>query len=162
MVRRRWPHAVQSDGGAPATAPRLSKSEKLAQEGSGLRALSDDEIKALWTATATPTPFHNLVRLALCTGLRKGEAARLRWSDIDFKAGKITVPGHYTKTAMPHEVALTPLSRLILSQTPKRAGPLLFPSNRVAGGATPLSGWTQLVRKSSPRLPASLTSRHTL
>ena len=129
--------------------PRLSKSEKLAQEGSALRALTDDEIRALWTATAVPTSFHNLVRLCLATGLRKGEAARLRWSDIDFKAGKIAVPGAHTKTGTPHMVALSSLSRLILSQVPRRMGSLLFPSDRVAGGATSLSGWTQLVKRVS-------------
>ena len=121
MVCQRGLHSFQSDG--RAQAPEALKVRETGAERAPLsEPLTDDEIRALWTATAVPTSFHNLVRLCLATGLRKGEAARLRWSDIDFKAGKIAVPGAHTKTGTPHMVALSSLSRLILSQVPRRVG----------------------------------------
>ena len=43
-----------------------------------LDALADDRLVALWT-------------LALHTGLRRGELAGLRWSDVDLDEGTLTV-----------------------------------------------------------------------
>jgi integrase len=60
------------------------------QEKATPRALSTDQIKAL-LAAADRDPQRDLIRLALRTGLRRGELAALRWADIDLEAGRLFV-----------------------------------------------------------------------
>jgi hypothetical protein len=46
------------------------------------RTLSDEEIRAVWNATASVGPFNAMVRLLLVTGQRLNEVARMRWSEL--------------------------------------------------------------------------------
>jgi integrase len=69
----------------PASAVRVPKVEAremsvwTAEEGGRfLRSVADDRLAALWT-------------LALHTGLRRGELAGLRWSDVDLREGTVTI-----------------------------------------------------------------------
>lgn len=57
-----------------------------------LDALADDRLIGLWT-------------LALHTGLRRGELAGLRWSDVDLDAGTLTVAQQ--RTTANHQVVIT-------------------------------------------------------
>ena len=57
-----------------------------------LDALADDRLVALWA-------------LALHTGMRRGELAGLRWSDVDLKAGTLTVAQQ--RTTADHEEVIT-------------------------------------------------------
>lgn len=55
------------------------------------KALDDEQIKALMSYAAT-RPFLSLVvHLAISTGMRRGEMAALRWSDVDLKNGRIYI-----------------------------------------------------------------------
>lgn len=51
-------------------------------------ALTDDEIKAIWN---TPHKIQTACLISLYCGLRRGEIAALKWSDIDFKENVINV-----------------------------------------------------------------------
>ena len=52
------------------------------------------------------------VAIALYTGMRQGEIARLRWRDIDFEKETITIPD--SKTGNPRTIPLeTPLKQLL-------------------------------------------------
>lgn len=67
------------------------------------RALSPDEERALLTAAAhDDSPNRNpmlytFLKIALATGMRSGEIASLRWSQIDFESGVLTVGKAKTK-----------------------------------------------------------------
>lgn len=58
------------------------------------RALTDDELRVFLSFAEGNTMYCNLMRLLLCTGMRCGEAAALRWCDIDRKGNCI----HVTRT----------------------------------------------------------------
>jgi integrase len=61
------------------------------------RTLTDDEIRAIWTATSVNEPFNNYVRFLLLTSARRKEAARMRWDEIDANANW-TLPKSRNKT----------------------------------------------------------------
>jgi integrase len=55
-----------------------------------IRILGKDEISAL-LAAAKGTPIYVPVLVAVTTGVRRGELLGMRWSDLDLKAGTLTV-----------------------------------------------------------------------
>lgn len=88
----------------PVSGSRLPKTEKPRQV-----ILNDDDMRALTAAagevTLSPrkgTPkggnFYIPVLLALYGGLRRQEVAGLRWSDVDFKRGTITIAQAHAQT----------------------------------------------------------------
>lgn len=77
---------------------------KLAEGRGRVRALSDDERKALLTETAKDTTLHTFVVLALSTACRAGELLKLEWRDVDLKGGRLLF--RETKNATPRAVSL--------------------------------------------------------
>ena len=62
------------------------------------RVLTDDELKAVYrTGYKGGTPFHRLVALLVLLGLRRTEAANLRWSFFDETTRTLNIPGTLTK-----------------------------------------------------------------
>ena len=53
-------------------------------------------------------PFRSLILFQLLTGKRTGESRLLRWEDVDFKIGTITLPKAITKTKEKDIVPMTP------------------------------------------------------
>jgi integrase len=117
------------------------------------RVLSAAEIRIVWKACkrlgegrGVSEPFSRLVRLLLLTGLRRGEAASIRYRDII--GGRLTVSE--TKTGKPHSLRLPPLAlRLIGHGDDLNA--LAF------GGSTgrPIRGWSKSIerlRKACPEI----------
>jgi integrase len=123
--------------------PKRSRAERLKAASNGGRALSDDEIRKVWQAAASLGTFGALVRLALLTGLRRGELAQLERAR-DLAADRITVRPEHAKTGAQHEVPLTPLMREILASAPVTTSKLLFPAVRTSGR---IKGWTKWVAK---------------
>jgi integrase len=123
--------------------PKRSRAERLKAASNGGRALSDDEICKMWQAAASLGSFGGLVRLALLTGLRRGELAQIERAR-DLRADRIVVQPEHAKTGAQHEVPLTPLMRQVIDGEPVTTSPLLFPSP-VTGGR--LKGWTKLTAK---------------
>src|SRR5262249_27907141 len=97
--------------------------------GMGGRALSDDEIRNVWQAAGDKSfgSFGALARLALLTGLRRGELAQIERAR-DLLADRIVVQPEHAKTGNPHTVPLTPLMREIVAGQPVTTSKLLFPS----------------------------------
>jgi integrase len=133
--------------------PRASRDDRADKEDAG-RALTDSEVRAIWEATspgsaALPASFAALVRTAICTGLRRGELAAMRWDWIDLNENTITVPAKVMKSGKAHTVIITPtLAAILDGQRDIATGPLVFPSSRrLDGGATPISGWSDLVAR---------------
>lgn len=56
------------------------------------RFLSNGDVAALLTAAAT-SRYYTLLWVIATTGLRKGEALALKWTDLDLKAGTLAVRG---------------------------------------------------------------------
>ena len=107
------------------------------------KALTPAEIVAVWNAAMTiGSTFGGIVRMILLTGLRRNEAANLRWSWIDRQAGLITIPAKAMKAGSEHIVVVTDLVGRLLDETPDRAGGLVFPG-RALGATRPMSGWSK-------------------
>ena len=127
--------------------PAATKDDVLAAELHGM-ALNEDEIRAVWrTAEAIGEAFGALVRMALLTGLRRGELAQMQWAWIDREAQRITIPGKVMKSGREFSLPVTPMITELLDQIPNRGGALIFPSERRLGASTLLSGWSQLVAR---------------
>lgn len=72
----------------PVKLANLPKKEKRPNR----RVLTEEE-QNLFLKYAASSPFYNLYRLALSTGLRIGELTSLTWKDIDFENEVLTVTG---------------------------------------------------------------------
>jgi integrase len=123
--------------------PRRSRVERLRAAANGGRALSDDEIRKLWHRADNFGSFGGLVRLALLTGLRRGELAQLQ-RRRDILPDRIIVQPEHAKSGNSHTVPLTPAMRRVIAVQAVTTSPLLFPSP-VTGGR--LKGWTRLVSR---------------
>jgi len=72
------------------------------------RVLTDDEIKALWTATADlGEVYRDVYRVLLLTGQRLNDIARASWSEIDLEKETLTIPADRFKSDRDHVVPLT-------------------------------------------------------
>jgi integrase len=85
------------------------------------RVLSDDEIRALWTATADQTdPFNRLVRFTLLTATRRDEAGAMSWSELD---GDVwSIPASRYKVGAEMVIPLSGAAQTVLACAP-RVGP---------------------------------------
>jgi integrase len=114
------------------------------EEESRERVLSNEELKAVWTAAGKlGSPYTGLIRLLVLTGQRLNEIAGLRWSEIKFDKMQIELPGARTKNGRAHIVALSPIALDILERTKREKieskDDLIF---TISGGR--LNGWSRL------------------
>ena len=73
------------------------------------------------------TQAANLMRLALCTGMRRGEMFKLQWDDIDFDRGFVYIR-HDPKGGKDQTIPLNQAARQVLEGHPRDAGtPFVFP-----------------------------------
>lgn len=81
----------------------------LADEKPRERILSKAEEERLLSACETEARAHlrPLIVLALDTSMRRGELFRIRWDDIDFDNGRITIEATHTKTQRKRFAPLT-------------------------------------------------------
>ena len=118
------------------------------------RALSDAEIPIVWTvASAAGYPFGPYIKLLLLTGCRRSEIAGLRWSEMDFEEGTITIPAERYKTGRTLVVPLSAQARRLIDELPRvAAGQYVFSTT---GGRRPISGYSKMMR----RFDAALAKR---
>jgi integrase len=127
--------------------PSATKADRIKAE-EAARLMTKAELIAVWQAAcAIGGPFGGLVRMAIATGLRRGELAAMQWDWIDRDAGTITVPASNMKAGATHIVPITKIVSKILDDQPHTTGTLVFPTTRRLGGATQLSGWSQWLGK---------------
>ena len=98
---------------------RGTKADKIEAEEHG-RALSEAEIRAVWTAADRLGTFGRLVQFGLLSGLRRGELAALKRSWLDFDALKLTIPAEVMKAGREHVVLLTRGMAALLDRVPNR------------------------------------------
>ncbi|MBS0254016.1 MAG: tyrosine-type recombinase/integrase [Proteobacteria bacterium] len=71
------------------------------------RALSDEEIRAVWVATGKMGyPFGNLARMVLLTGQRKSDWSDARWDEVDAGERWLAIPKERFKSRRGHIVPL--------------------------------------------------------
>lgn len=82
-----------------------------------LRWLTHEEAERLIAAAERePSAPHlaDFIRLALHTGMRRGEILSLEWSRVDLQAGVIYLEGHHTKTGKRRVIPLNASARAAL------------------------------------------------
>jgi integrase len=105
------------------------------------RALTDDEVRALWTvADRSNYPIGPIYKMLLLSGLRLNEVARAEWPEFDLAKKAWIIPaarmkgrnvGSDGKRAKPHLVPLTPPMLQILESLPRfKSGDLLFTTTK--------------------------------
>ena len=76
-----------------------------------------------------PERLHPIVKTALHTGCRRGELIRLKWGDVDFNAGVITI--QEAKAGEGRKVLMNSTVWKVLDQLKaKETGPIVFPSTK--------------------------------
>jgi integrase len=124
--------------------------ERPGEETQRDRTLKAEEIRVLWPRfQALEYPFGPFFQMALATGQRREEVARMRWADIDIREQLWILPAEATKAARGHAVPLSPLAMALLVGLPK-LGTYVFTTTR----DHPISGFS----KAKTRLDAMGTS----
>ena len=83
------------------------------------RALTDDEIAALWSATDTLSqPFRDLIRLLILTGARLNEVAGMVWAEIDLADAAVAPAKGKKQKQAPYVVQLSKTVIHILRRCP--------------------------------------------
>jgi integrase len=123
----RWLVHEDYIGANPVTEIELSAKENVRD-----RALSDDEIRRFWMATAQlPAPFGDIYRLLLLSGARRQEVAEMQWREIDAKQRVWLLPAQRSKTKVAHILPLGPLAWEIIEAQPRNGSDYVFGCRRV-------------------------------
>jgi integrase len=113
------------------------------------RTLRIEEIRTVWAAAEElGYPFGRFFQLALVTGKRRDEVARLQWGHLDLKERIWTLPAALTKAGRTDVVPLSHLAIAILRALPRKMtshGQGMKPSPFVftTAGNAPISGFSK-------------------
>jgi integrase len=99
------------------------------------RTLTDDELRAIWKATAGQGAFDRLIRFLILTGARRTEGSAMTWAEIN--GTDWTLPAARNKTKVD---LLRPLSNAAQAALPQRRGKYVFSTD---GGKTSVSGYSK-------------------
>ena len=78
------------------------------------RVLTEDELRAVWRATAEPGAFNSIVRALILTGQRREEVAGMAWSEIAPDLTTWTIPAARAKNNAAHIVSMaTPMQAML-------------------------------------------------
>ncbi|MGE0447652.1 MAG: tyrosine-type recombinase/integrase [Vicinamibacterales bacterium] len=133
LVRKMFNFAIERDWVEHNPCHML---KRAAPERQRDRVLTEDEIRAVWTAAGEEQPIiRALFRLRLLTAQRGGELHGASWAEIDLKTGWWTIPAERSKNRLAHRVPLSPPAVKVLKELQKDAeeSPWVFPSTRKAG-----------------------------
>lgn len=111
----------------------------LAKETARSRVLSDQELAAVWNATARMGRYGMLVKLLILTAQRRGEIAGLKSSFIENEI--CTLPPALTKNKRPHSFPICAQVAKIISEIPSGTTPLLFPARGTKDKL--ITGWSK-------------------
>jgi integrase len=106
----------------------VAKLKALREPSGRVRYLTDDEEQRLMKALPDDES-RDRITVLLHTGFRRSEFLGLRWRDVDFKAGVLTIPR--SKNGESRHVPMTSMVRSILSRRPRPldATALVFPNS---------------------------------
>ena len=111
-----------------------------ASERARSRILNDDELRAVWAASAAPGPFAAMVRFLLLTAARRREASHMEWSEIQ-NNGDWLLPAARNKTKVELCRPLSSAAQAVLAEQPTKR---IVDCKYVFGndGVRPLSSYT--------------------
>jgi integrase len=112
--------------------------------------LTDQELVAVWNACAADD-YGRIVKLLILTGCRREEIGGLRWDEIDFDTGVMTIPGERTKNHRALALTLPPVALDILRSAKRREGREYVFGNR--GGS--FCGWSYAAMALNTRISAA-------
>jgi integrase len=137
-LRALWNHAQDTVPDLPPTPVKLKKRWFAVPERE--RNVSGDQLAKFYRAvTDLPsTTMRDYILLLLFTGLRKAEAAGLKWADLDFSQRIIRLPARRTKAKRKLDL---PMSRYVYDLLAARRAigvenAFVFPGNGAAGHLT--------------------------
>jgi integrase len=79
------------------------------------RVLTEDELRALWTALdSVGGDYADVVKLVIYTAARRGEIGDLSWNEVDLDRATIELPAARMKNGRPHLIPLTEAALAIL------------------------------------------------
>jgi integrase len=130
-------HAARSDDFHSPIVRGMARTKPSERERD--RVLTDDELRAVWRASAHGV-FGAFVRFLLLTAARRAEAAAMTWAEIGADGvGPWTLPASRNKTKSDLVRPLSPEARASLPERGE-AGPYVFSTDR---GRTPISGFSK-------------------
>jgi integrase len=90
-------------------------------------SLAPDQLSILMEAISQDRDIHagNFMRMALFTGMRRGELFKLKWDDVDFDRGFIHI--RTPKGGKDQTIPLNQAAREVLEHHPKSDSPFVFP-----------------------------------
>jgi integrase len=129
------------------------------------RVLTDEELRAVWNATAEAGSFNAIVRMLILTGQRREEVACMAWDEIARDLLIWTIPSARAKNGIEHLVPLSSQARAIVQAAPRKArdagddgGPdLVFPGEKGV-----YSGWSKSKERLDKRSGVSGWALHDL
>jgi integrase len=112
------------------------------------RVLKDAELRLVWQVL-NGGQYATILKVLMLTAQRVNEIAGLRWSEIDFDRGVISLPPERTKNARPHDIPMAPTLRALLQAQPRIDGrDLVF--GKPGGG--PFSGLSRCKERLDARI----------
>jgi integrase len=136
-----------------------SRAETIEREAKG-RALRDQEIVKVWNAAERFGSFGLLTRFCLLTGVRRGEAASLKWSDV--LNDRVVIAAEVAKMARPHAIPKTTLLNEVLEEAARSvqyaSSELVFPGR----GGRPFGGFTKALARLIEQAGTEKFSMHDL
>ena len=147
-------------GMCPAPEPSRLHFELPAIHNETTEDLTPEELARLLAAMDEDTNFQaaNLMRMALFTGMRRGELFRLKWGHIDHERGFILLVD--TKGGGDQKIPLNEAARALLQRHPRTGSEYVFPGR---GGRQRTDIRKQVDRiKKRAGLPASFRPLHGL
>jgi integrase len=110
----------------PAAAVKRRKTEATRE-----RVLSDDELRAIWSAAEKlSNPSRALVKAWILTGQRRDEVRCMTWSEIDLGRALWILPAARNKGKRDHEIPLAPAMLALLGDRPRPGEPLFTTDGR--------------------------------
>jgi integrase len=112
------------------------------------RYLSDDEVRALWSALEPePLKVQAVYRLALLTAARRSELLGMAWSELDLDSGWWVLPADRSKRGEEHRIPLGPTAiALLRSLEATRKSPFVFAGGRIGQPVANPQKWVLRIR----------------
>jgi integrase len=122
--------------------------------------LSDDQLKTLLKAIdEDPHPYAGpMMKMALFTGMRRGELFKLTWNAVDFNRSFITIKD--PKGGVDQTIPLNENAREVLKALPKTESPFVFPG-RGGGERTDINQQIKVIKERAG-LPKDFRALHGL
>ncbi len=139
----------------PELGPRPTSSlgDRWFEQSSRKRLVKADDLPAFYKAVdgLSSRTMRDYLLLMLFSGLRRREAAGLRWGDIDFAAKLIRLPAERTKADRQLDLPMSSFVRdlLIARRALGRDGDFIFPGRGKSGGVVDPTGVFEVIAKTS-------------